>query len=73
MSKLTLEFNLPEDRPEAMLALQGSCWLGVVHELDIWLRDQVKHRELPEDTSKAYDTVRSRLREFMEDSNLLFE
>ncbi len=68
--KALLEFNLPEDQSEHKLALDGSKWMTVCHEIDRWLRSLEKHED--RHTLKV-EEVRSRLYEEMASSGLTFE
>lgn len=38
-------------------------------DLDQWLRNELKHKELPENVDVAYDTIRDKIREIMDEYN----
>lgn len=66
MAKATLEFSLPEERTEHLLAINGGKWFSVVWGLDQYLRNIIKH-DLPQPSAEQ---VRSHLRSVMDDYNL---
>ena len=43
--KAILEFNLPEDKVDFDLALQGSDWKHVCWEMDQYLRKELKYSD----------------------------
>jgi hypothetical protein len=51
----TLTFTLPEEQEEFYLAAKGADWRMVVEDLEAYLRSQLKHEDLPEDTHVALD------------------
>jgi len=67
MAKAILEFNLPEDAEQFMLAVKGWDMMQVISELDEDLRVQTKYA--PDTMSQeVYDTLkqtRNKLRELM--------
>ena len=64
--KAILEFNLPEDKVDFDLALQGSDWKHVCWEMDQYLRKHIKYDEsLSEEQLKVYEGVREELYGFM--------
>ncbi len=48
MSKITLEFNLPEEDTEFETAVNGKHLATILWDLDQWLRDQEKHQNRDE-------------------------
>jgi len=69
--KAILEFNLPEDKVDFDLALQGSDWKHVCWEMDQLLRKHLKYDDdLKEDEVKMLQYVRDELYRFMNESNL---
>ena len=68
--KAILECNLPEEQSEHKLALDGSKWMAVCHELDQWLRSLEKHED--RHTLQVAD-VRNRLHEEMASHGLTLE
>lgn len=67
MAKAILEFNLPDDQEQFMLAVKGWDMMQVISELDEDLRVQTKYA--PDTMSQeVYDTLkqtRNKLRELM--------
>ena len=69
--KAILEFNLPEDKVDFDLALQGSDWKHVCWEMDQLLRKHLKYDgDLKEDEVKMLQYVRDEFHRFMVESNL---
>lgn len=69
--KATLEFNLPEDKVDFDLALQGSDWKHVCWEMDQLLRKHLKYDDdLKEDEVKMLQYVRDELYRFMNENNV---
>ena len=64
--KAILEFNLPEDKVDFDLALQGSDWKHVCWQMDQYLRKHIKYDEsLSEEQLRVYESVREELYGFM--------
>ena len=72
MSKIVLEFDGIEEADDARTALDGVKWKIAMWDLDQWLRSQIKYAPEPmsEDTYKAFEECREKLREFINDYNL---
>ena len=69
--KAILEFNLPEDKVDFDLALQGSDWKHVCWEMDQLLRKHLKYDDdLKEDEVKMLQYVRDELYRFMNENNV---
>jgi len=70
--KATLEFNLPEDKQDFDFATQGSDWWNVCWDMDQWLRGQMKYQsgDMSDDTYRALEECREKLREIIDDNNL---
>lgn len=75
MAKAILEFNLPEDNQEFLLATKGLDFWSVLWELDQDLRAKTKYApdDLPQDKYDAYQEVRDKLYELMSESNITFD
>ena len=75
MAKAILEFNLPEDNQEFLLATSGTKFWSVLWELDQSLRSKTKYApdDLPQEKYDAYQEVRDKLRELMSDNNINFD
>lgn len=72
--KAKLEFNLPEDGDDFILAVKGSNWRHVCWELDQSLRKKVKYDDtISDDKREAYEGVRDELRQFMFDNSVDFD
>lgn len=73
--KATLEFNLPDDEQEFTLANNAMNFWSVLWELDNELRAKTKYApdDMPEDKYDAYEEIRDRLRELMNESNISFD
>lgn len=62
MPSAYLQFRLPDEEAEHNDALQGAEWRRVAEELDLWLRNQIKHRKLSRARKTVLEEARSRLR-----------
>ena len=70
MPKLKLKFKLPEEQPEANLALKGGEYFVVLHDIDQKLRDITKYGNNPfggkpatEEQIQLAEQIRDYLRE----------
>ena len=72
MSKIILEFDGTEEQDEARTALDGIKWKIAIWDLDQWLRSQIKYApdDMSDDTYKAFEECREKLREIVNDINL---
>ncbi len=68
--KAILEFNLPEDSAEHLLAIRGSDFHSVCWDLDQDLRGWLKHGHEFKTPEEAIEAVRDRLRQLMEDKDI---
>jgi hypothetical protein len=71
--KATLKFNLPEDQSEFDQAINASKYHSVIWNLDQWLRSETKHGMLPEERDEAYQDIRQKLHEIMEENNVTLD
>lgn len=75
MAKAILEFNLPEDQEQFMLAAKGRDMMMVLYEFDQHLRSETKYA--PDTMSQeVYDAlvgVRKTLNELMDSNNVSFD
>ena len=55
-----------EPKEQALLALNGPMWQGVVQGLDQWMRDQLKYHEVP----ATLDQAREKLHELVGEHGL---
>ena len=73
MSKVILEFDIPEETAEANLALKGGAYFVVLHDLDQKLRDITKHENNPfggGKATKAQIKLAEQLREYLREQNI---
>lgn len=66
--KATLEYNLPDERPEFELAVNGAKMQLILWEMDQWLRVQYKYmpdNEYSKDKYETYEKCRDKLRDLM--------
>lgn len=75
MAKAILEFNLPEDDEQFMLAVKGKDMMMVLYELDQELRSNTKYAPdtMSQDVYDALVKVRETLRELMSNNNVSFD
>jgi hypothetical protein len=73
--KVTIEFNLPDEKIEYELFNDASKMHSVLWEMDQWLRSQVKYpsEKISDDEYKTYEKARAQLHEFMGDHNFNFD
>jgi hypothetical protein len=73
--KAVLEFDLPEDDQEFLLATSGTKFWSVLWELDQSLRGKTKYApdDLPQDKYDAYQEIRDELYELMLNSDISFD
>lgn len=67
MPKVTLEFNLPEERQEFEYAHKGWEYLNIVEEMDNYLRGKLKYNDLTDAEHVIYQEIRSKLWELRRD------
>ena len=68
--KATLEFNLPEDKQEFLIASHAMDWALAVWELDNQLRNWGKYGYVFNSVDEAIEVTRERLREILDDRNI---
>ena len=75
MAKAILEFNLPEDDEQFMLAVKGKDMMMVLYELDQELRSNTKYAPdtMSQEVYDALVKVRETLRELMSNNNISFD
>lgn len=67
MPKVTLRFNLPEEKEEYEAAYNGARVASIIEELDNYLRAKTKYGELPDETHDIYQEIRDKLWELRND------
>jgi len=73
--KAILKFDLPDDQDEYVMATQASAMHSVLWDMDQWLRSQTKYApdDISEDTFKAFELCREKLREIVYENGINFE
>jgi hypothetical protein len=71
--KAVLEFDLPEENADFKSAINGHNYKNAIWDFDQLLRSEMKHKELSDDTYKAYENCRKELRRILEEDNLFIE
>lgn len=59
--KMTFEFNLPEEREEMELALNGHKAVMALHDIDELFRHALKYSDLSEVESEIYQDLRGKV------------
>lgn len=73
MAEVILKFK-EDELEDARTALDGWKWKSAMWELDQWLRGEIKYNEkLSEERYDAYEAVRDKIREILNDDNLNIE
>ena len=73
MAEIILKFN-DEDFEDARTALDGWKWKNAMGQLDQHLRSELKYNEkISGDTANTYDSIREKIREILQDDNLIME
>ena len=70
--KATLEFNLPEDREEHLMAVKSLELHLSLWDIDQYLRERMKYGNLKQDKYEVYEEVRNQLYEIMDHYNVRF-
>jgi hypothetical protein len=68
--KVILEFDLPEENANFQAALNGHNYKSAIWDFDQLLRSEMKYKDLPNDTYKAYKYCREELRKILAEDNL---
>jgi hypothetical protein len=71
--KVILEFDLPEKNLDFQAALNGHNYKSAIWDFDQLLRSEMKYKDLPNDTYKAYKYCREELRKILAEDNLFIE
>ena len=73
--KAILEFDLPDDHDEFLKVSRASDLYLAIWDLDQWLRSQTKYApdDMSEDSYKAYQDCRDKLRQLLNEYNVNFE
>jgi predicted nucleotidyltransferase len=68
--KATLTFNLPEERYEHEVAINGHKWKSIVYELSILLRNKLKHGNDYKTPDEALEDIKTTLWNECRDADL---
>lgn len=61
MPKVTMTFSLPEEKYEHRCAVHGATWKNIVYEVDMFLRNHLKHGHEFKTADDALQAVRDHL------------
>jgi len=70
VSKLTLEFTLPEETEEMRTAVNAGNMRSAVYDFDMKLRNILRHGTMPELDVDTVERVRSMLHECLDDNEV---
>jgi hypothetical protein len=74
MGKIIIKFDSVEEAQDARDALDGYKWKLAVQDIDQMLRNRIKYDDqLPEDVSRAFETLRDNIREILSGYHLVME
>ena len=74
MGKVIFEFDSNEEAEDIRTALDGYKYKLVIWDLDQHLRAEIKYNEkLPSEVAEAYENLRDKLREFLNDYSINIE
>lgn len=74
MGKITFEFDSIEEAEDVRTALDGYKYKLVIWDFDQYLRNQIKYNDkLPSEIAEAYEDLREKLREFLNDYRVNIE
>jgi hypothetical protein len=74
MGKIIIKFDSVEEAQDARDALDGYKWKIAVQDIDQMLRNRIKYDDqLPEDVSRAFETLRDNIREILSGYHLVME
>jgi len=74
MGKIIIKFDSVEEAQDVRDALDGYKWKIAVQDIDQMLRNRIKYDDqLPEDVSRAFETLRDNIREILSGYHLVME
>ena len=74
MAEIILKFDSIEEAEDARTAIDGWRWKHSMWDLDQHLRSENKYNQnLSDETYKAYEAIRDKIREVLNDNNLILE
>lgn len=68
--KAQLTFNLPEEQEEFTNALDGTSLALAIHEIDQYMRSELKHAELTDEVHDKVQEIRDELHSILSNYNL---
>ena len=69
-----LKYNLPEETEEFQTSVNGHKYKWVIQEIDQYLRNEIKYNSnLSNDTIKAFELIRDKIREEIIENNISIE
>jgi hypothetical protein len=72
MPKTIIEFS-PEEQHELNIALNGWRYHSVIWELQQYLRGEMKHGDLSDDTYECYEKIRTKLFDLIDENKAHLE
>lgn len=69
--KATLEFNLPEEADDHLMAVRAHCFVSVIFDLDNHIRNWLKHGHKFDSADDALEKVRDLLWESLREEDLV--
>lgn len=68
--KVTMTFDLPEERDEHKMAIDGSKWFSAMFDMDQWFRSKLKYGNEFKDADEALEAGRERLHEILGENGI---
>lgn len=62
--EMKIKFELPEEKEEFELYMNGSKYFIILNELDNWLRGIISYGNVPEEKERIYQEVRDKIYDF---------
>jgi hypothetical protein len=71
--KAKITFNLPDEESEFKDAINGNAYKAVIWEIDQYLRSQLKHEEMSDETSERVLQIRHELHSIIQSHHLTMD
>jgi len=70
--KAILEFSLPEDKREFIIANEGEHMHSTLCSMDQWLRGKIKYapEDISDDSYETFELCREQLHNFLNENNI---
>lgn len=68
--KAKLTFNIPDEQEEFKAALDGASLSCALHDIDQYLRSQLKHYDLSDEVANKVQEIRDELHSILSNYNL---